>query len=100
MRSARRVITSYSIHYTKLYDPQNGLEAIWNHLTRYRGGALERTFVQVPVQANGAYTPVKINEKMSWPSYLKDDPAAETTDNILLYFVQEVLAPARLTGEA
>lgn len=79
--------------------PQNGLEAIWNHLTRYRGGALERTFVQVPVQASGAYTPVKINEKMSWPTFLKETPDAEATDNILLYFVQEVLAPARLTGE-
>lgn len=51
--------------------PADGLEVIWNHMTRYRGGALERTFVQVPVQANGNYTAVKINEKMSWPSSLK-----------------------------
>lgn len=78
--------------------PQNGLEVIWNHITRYRGGALERTFVQVPVQANGAFTPIRINEKMSWPEYLKDKKDGDK-DNILLYFVQQVEAPARLTGE-
>lgn len=78
--------------------PQNGLEVIWNHITRYRGGALERTFVQVPVQANGAFTPIRINEKSSWPEYLKDKGGSDQS-NILLYFVQQVLAPARLTGE-
>ncbi|MCV6588194.1 MAG: DUF1329 domain-containing protein [Marinobacterium sp.] len=78
--------------------PQNGLEVIWNHLTRYRGGALERTFVQVPVQANGAFTPVKINEKFSWPSYLKGGYNPKKDQNILSYFVQQVQAPARMTG--
>ncbi|MBY4677480.1 DUF1329 domain-containing protein [Marinobacterium arenosum] len=78
--------------------PQNGLEVIWNHMTRYRGGALERTFVQVPVQANGAFTPVKINEKMSWPSYLEGGADPKKDSNILFYFVQQVQAPARLTG--
>lgn len=78
--------------------PQNGLEAIWNHITRYRGGSVERTFVQVPVQANGAYTAVKINEKMAWPSYLAEGYDEKSDNNILFYFVQEVQAPARLTG--
>lgn len=78
--------------------PDNGLEVIWNHMTRYRGGALERTFVQVPVQANGSYTAVKINEKMSWPSSLTDSDKAEKGENILFYFVQQVKAPSRLTG--
>jgi len=77
--------------------PQNGLEAIWNHMSRYRGGALERTFVQVPVHENGNFVPVKITEKMSWPDYLKEGRTAQD-DNILFYFVQEIQAPARLTG--
>ena len=79
--------------------PQNGLEVIWNHITRYRGGSLERTYVQVPVQANGDFTPVKIEEKLSWPEHLSDDPDANQTANMLAFFLQRVLAPARLTGD-
>lgn len=78
--------------------PNDGLEVIWNHMTRYRGGALERTFVQVPVQANGSFTPVKINEKMSWPTHLEGGANPDKDTNILFYFVQQVKAPARLTG--
>lgn len=78
--------------------PENGLQVIWNHMTRYRGGALERTFVQVPVQANGTFTPVRINEKLTWPSFLSSAEENERHENILFYFVQEVTAPARLTG--
>ncbi|RAU17125.1 DUF1329 domain-containing protein [Nitrincola tibetensis] len=78
--------------------PNSGLEVIWNHMTRYRGGSLERNFAQIPVQANGSFTPVKINEKLSWPSYLKSGSEDARYDNILFYFVQEVTAPARLTG--
>ncbi|WP_028469675.1 DUF1329 domain-containing protein [Neptunomonas japonica] len=78
--------------------PSNGLEVIWNHMTRFRGGSLERTFVQVPVQANGAFTAVKINEKMAWPTYLSEPYDPKSDDNILFYFVQKVEAPSRLTG--
>ena len=39
--------------------PQSGVEVIWNHITRYRGGSLERTMVQVPVHRNGNFTPVR-----------------------------------------
>lgn len=77
--------------------PQNGLEAIWNHMTRYRGGSLERTYVQVPVHENGNFVPVKINERMAWPDYLKGG-RNEKDDNILFYFTQQIQAPARLTG--
>ncbi|MGY8873128.1 MAG: DUF1329 domain-containing protein, partial [Pseudomonadales bacterium] len=78
--------------------PSNGLEVIWNHMTRFRGGSLERTFVQVPVQANGNFTAVKINEKMSWPTYLSEPYDPKSDNNILFYFVQKVKAPSRLTG--
>ena len=42
--------------------PQNGLEVVWNHITRYRGGNLRRTIVQASPQTNGAYTLVNFEE--------------------------------------
>ncbi len=78
--------------------PQSGLEAIWNHVTRYRGGSVERTLVQVPVHRNGDFTPVRFLERLVWPQYLKEGFDAEKDANILSYFTQKVEAPARLTG--
>ncbi|MFP8966563.1 DUF1329 domain-containing protein [Pokkaliibacter sp. CJK22405] len=77
--------------------PQNGLEVIWNHITRYRGGALKRTILQAAVQSNGAYSPVKLEESFSWPEYLKDGVQPEDA-NILSFFTQNVISPARLVG--
>ncbi|OMH28364.1 DUF1329 domain-containing protein [Motiliproteus sp. MSK22-1] len=78
--------------------PKTGVEAIWNHITRYRGGSLERTLVQVPVHRNGSYTPVRFKERLVWPQYLEDGFDVKKDDNILNYFTQQVLAPTRLTG--
>lgn len=78
--------------------PQNGLEVIWNHITRFRGGKVERTMVQTPVQRNGAFTPIKIRDRIVWPQHLSDGYDKDKDSNILFYFTQQVLAPARLTG--
>lgn len=77
--------------------PQNGLEIIWNHITRYRGGAVERLINQFPVLSNGDFVPVKLRETLVFPEYLESGREADD-DNVLFYFLQEVLAPARLTG--
>ncbi|PRD17879.1 UNVERIFIED_CONTAM: hypothetical protein NCL1_62799, partial [Trichonephila clavipes] len=55
--------------------PQNGLEAVWNQITRYRGGSDEFVF----------------------PTSMTDyDP--NKGSNILFYFKQRVTAPSRLAG--
>ncbi|RUO81386.1 DUF1329 domain-containing protein [Idiomarina tyrosinivorans] len=77
--------------------PQNGLEIIWNHITRYRGGKVTRHVNQFPVLANGDYVPVELRETLVFPEYLRSGRQA-ADDNVLFYFMQEVLAPARLTG--
>lgn len=77
--------------------PENGLEVIWNHLTRYRGGKVERTVNQLPVQSNGRYEAVRLREQLVWPEYLEGG-RDEADDNVLFYFLQQVLAPGRLTG--
>lgn len=77
--------------------PQNGLEAIWNHLLRYRAVTNEKTIVQVAPTAGGAFTPVKISEKIKI-AYAEEGATIGSIDNIFAYFLQTVEAPARLAG--
>ncbi|WP_068830556.1 DUF1329 domain-containing protein [Pseudomonas sp. BMS12] len=77
--------------------PQNGLEVIWNHITRYRGGNLRRHIVQAAPQANGNYSLVNFEDEVAFPSGMKGlDP--KKAENALLFFKQRVTAPARLAG--
>ncbi|MGL4317735.1 MAG: DUF1329 domain-containing protein [Pseudomonas sp.] len=77
--------------------PQNGLEVIWNHIGRYRGSALERMVVQASPQTNGAFTPSVIRQQMAMPFGLSDYSAQEMA-NILYFYREEFLAPARMAG--
>jgi len=43
--------------------PQNGLEAIWNHLLRYLGGGVERLGHSFPVRSNGDFYKIGFNAK-------------------------------------
>ena len=40
---------------------------------------------------------VRLREQLVWPEHLEGG-RTDADDNILFYFLQEVLAPARLTG--
>jgi len=77
--------------------PQNGLEVIWNHIGRYRGLAFERQVVQASPQVGGSYTPSVIRQQMAYPAGLSDY-APKDMANILYYFREEFLSPARLAG--
>ncbi|MEM9100350.1 MAG: DUF1329 domain-containing protein [Pseudomonadota bacterium] len=75
--------------------PESGVEVLWNHLTRYRSGAFERTYMQAPVQSNGAYTLQRLQDTTIFRPTLTGNPDNE---NMLLKFMQRILAPARLEG--
>jgi hypothetical protein len=77
---------------------ESAYEVLWNHMTRYRGGVAKRTYVQVPVQANGAFVPVKITDTMSWPDFLVGGKDPEKDRNMLLYFTYAISSPPQLTG--
>ncbi|AHI29115.1 DUF1329 domain-containing protein [Marinobacter similis] len=77
--------------------PQNGLEVIWNHITRYRGGSVARNVGQVTPTAGGAYSVVKFQDEFTWRTALKDFEPGEDP-NVLFYFKQAITAPARLAG--
>ena len=77
--------------------PQSGLEVVWNHITRYRGGAVSRTVTQATPQQNGDYSLVYFSDSFVFRERMKDyDP--NNPGNILFYFKQAVTAPARLAG--
>jgi hypothetical protein len=77
--------------------PKNGLEAVWNHITRYRGGNLRRIYVQAAPQANGAYSLVNFEDEVAFPDFMPD-LSPDKASNALLFFKQRVTAPARLAG--
>ena len=77
--------------------PKSGLEVIWNHLTRYRGVAASRYISQAAPQRNGSYTRVDFVDEFLF-NYCRDGIQEKDLGNVLIYFKQEVTAPARLAG--
>ncbi len=78
--------------------PNNGLEVIWNHISRYRGGAVVKNSAQVSVQRNGNFTPIRMRASLTPPQYLSDGFDGKKDDNVLFYYIQEAKSPARYTG--
>ena len=77
--------------------PQNGLEVIFNHITRYRGGSFTRNVAQVTPQPNGDFSPVRFTESFTERVALEDfDPSEDP--NVMFYFKQAITAPSRLAG--
>ena len=77
--------------------PQSGLEVVWNHITRYRGGSVKRYVTQATPQTNGSYSLVYFDDEFVFPNKLKDYDASKPS-NVLFYFKQKVTAPSRLAG--
>ena len=77
--------------------PKTGVEVIWNHITRYRGGSVTRLVTQATPQPNGSFSLVYFQDQFVFRDKMKDyDP--KNPGNILFYFKQKVIAPARLAG--
>ncbi len=77
--------------------PQNGLEAIWNHILRWRGNAFDRNFGLAPLTRTGDYTMVEFNEKGDF-LYSQEGMTEEKLENVIAMFKQEIFAPARVAG--
>ena len=81
--------------------PQNGLEVIWNHIVRYRGVTVTRDTGQATPTREGDYTLVKFRDELE-QLYTREGTTPEMleSENMLFYFKQWVLSPARLAGTA
>ncbi|MEH6347186.1 MAG: DUF1329 domain-containing protein [Bermanella sp.] len=78
--------------------PKTGLEVIWNHVSRYRGGTIERNIATIPVQASGSFSSVKMNAQLAMPQYVKGGFNPKKDNNILFYYMSSIKSPARLSG--
>ncbi|MGC1330177.1 DUF1329 domain-containing protein, partial [Pseudomonas sp.] len=77
--------------------PGNGVEAVWNHIARYRGIYVERRAAEVAVQRNGSFVPIVSRQQGLFRFYdpqLADEPA----DNMLFFYMNQIRSPARLAG--
>lgn len=86
-----------AIHGIPFPIPQNGLEVIWNHLARYRGVAAARYIGQAAPTRGGSYTLVEFEDDFLF-NYARPEMAYAQLDNVLVYFKQSVVGPARLAG--
>ncbi|MES2693445.1 MAG: DUF1329 domain-containing protein [Verrucomicrobiota bacterium] len=79
--------------------PTNGLEVVWNTLTRYRGVAASRNIDQAAVERGGGYQLVKFEDEFLF-NFARPDLTTQELEsgNTLIYFKQAVMAPARLAG--
>lgn len=79
--------------------PQNGMEAIWNHLARYRGEAYAMNWSQAAVTRQGTYTPVRFEYEYDFHYGSLSKTPEQIEPNKLFNFLQTVTAPARLAGQ-
>jgi len=75
--------------------PTEGLEVIWNHLTRWRGGSFERNSSAALVRENGTSSFIRVQSLVNYAESLAD---LEADSNLLFLFKSRVLAPARLAA--
>jgi Protein of unknown function (DUF1329) len=79
--------------------PKDGLQVIWNHLTRYRGETYGMNWSQAAVTRDGSYTLVRFEYEYDFHYGNVAKPDAEREENKLFNFLQVVTAPARLAGQ-
>ncbi|MEO8018221.1 MAG: DUF1329 domain-containing protein [Pseudomonadota bacterium] len=78
--------------------PKEGVEVFWNHVLRYRGDVILRQIGQAAVTAGGDYNMAKFRDE-TMVAYSLAGAKSENLDNIIAYFIQETIAPARLVGD-
>lgn len=71
--------------------PEKAEEVLWNHVTRYRGGAVKRDSHRMAVQTDGSYQASAMRQTQVFASNIKDN----TPDsNILFYFIGDDPGPS------
>jgi len=78
--------------------PNNAMELIWDEKLRWLTHKATRTYTAAPVQTNGSYTLIKIQDEVI---YRWGDPtkkSAEELQNVSLKYISNTIGPPRLAG--
>lgn len=78
--------------------PKSGLEAIWNHITSYKGDTYRTSWSQAPVTAGGDYNLVSFDYEYDFVYSNQGKKPEEREANLLFYFLQLIKQPPRLAG--
>ncbi|OED41201.1 outer membrane lipoprotein-sorting protein [Endozoicomonas sp. (ex Bugula neritina AB1)] len=79
--------------------PANGLEALWNHLVRYRGEYTVRKASEAIVQRNGDFSLIRTQQE-ALMNYNVPGGSESKLNNHLFYYLSFTKAPSRLAGGA
>lgn len=79
---------------------EQALQAVWNHIVRYRGDYLVRKASEAAIQRNGSFSLVTSQQEIDFRYYHRDIKTVAQLENILFYYLSFTTAPARLAGGA
>ncbi|HAJ92361.1 MAG TPA: DUF1329 domain-containing protein [Gammaproteobacteria bacterium] len=80
--------------------PESGVEAVWNHILRWRGIRVSRSFGQAPVTRKGRYTVILALQEWVFP--YGDHPESDLRQkfpNILLALKSKIIQPGLVAGD-
>ncbi|MFC4260805.1 DUF1329 domain-containing protein [Marinobacter lacisalsi] len=75
---------------------EKAMQAMWNHLTRWRGRYTEREFAEVVV-VGGQFQPITMRQEVFF-NWNREGGSPETLDNVINYYLSTVLAPKQYAG--
>ncbi len=78
--------------------PQNGAEALWNHILRYRGLRWEGTSSTLATSPSGAQM-LSTQENKYYFAYSEPGITLDEIDNKIFYLKRKIIAPAKLSGQ-
>jgi len=78
---------------------EKALQAMWNHLTRWRGIFITSRSNEIPVQRDGSYSLITKQQEIFF-NFHNPKGSFKKLNNILFYFLTFNKAPARLAGGA
>ncbi|WP_166265115.1 DUF1329 domain-containing protein [Marinobacter caseinilyticus] len=77
--------------------PQNGLEAVWNHILRYRGEQVSFRSAYATPARDGSFNPV-LTEYNYYLGYSEPGAELKDIDNKIFYLKSRIMSPPSLAG--